>query len=143
MLDIEAVHLVVCTRSWLVLQLFQSLLVNNTALSFGLEDPGMRLWVLFNNLWVVLPNSWRLLLKVDVYSDRLHIVQRVVLVERQGEIAFVVHPRGHLMPLHFFGLILARPNIDFRVTLKHLARGNKPLLLTIEGLDDFSPIKVL
>ena len=48
---------------------------------FRLENTGMSNVLLFSKFWVVLTNTWNRLLKVDIDCDRLHIVERVLLVE--------------------------------------------------------------
>ena len=87
-LDIKAVVSVVGSRGRLKLVFNDLAGVLLGPGSDGLEDMLSSLLLFLGWERVVLANSRILLFEVDVHSDRLDVVQWVLLVERKGELAF-------------------------------------------------------
>lgn len=108
--DIEAVLSIVLPWSRHLCKVLQLPFVDNTPHWLWHEDILRSFCVFLNYLRVILAYSWGLLFEVNVHCDRLHIVQRVVLVERQTEITFVVHARSRHMTLRLLWLVLTRSN---------------------------------
>ena len=82
-------------------------------------------------------DAWRFLFEVNVHSNWLHIVQRVVFVERQGKVSFIVHAWGEDVLLRALRFILTRRHIDLWVSCLHVCCGHEPLLLCVELFVDF------
>jgi hypothetical protein len=66
-------------------------------------------------LGAVLAHTRVRLLEINVHSDGLNIVQRVLLIEWQAEISLELHLRARHMLINSTWLVLARSHIDTRV----------------------------
>jgi hypothetical protein len=140
---VKAVLSLVLPWSWLGLDLLNLLLVKNSSLRLGQEDFFAALHMFLDGLRIVLPNTGVLLLKVNVDCDRLDIVQGVVFIEGQTEVAFVVHLGGLDMLLRPAWVVVPWPHLDFGVAVKHLGCGHEAFCFIVKLLLDDVAVEVL
>lgn len=142
-LGVKAVLSVVLPWGWLGLDLLNLLLVMNSPLRLREEDLLAALHMFLDGLRVVLPDTRVLLFKVNVDCYRLDIVQGVVFIEGQTEVAFVVHLGGLDVLLRPGRVVVPRPHLDFGVAVKHLGCGHEAFGFIVKLLLDDMAVEVL
>lgn len=88
------------------------LLIDDSTHSLALEDFFATLGVFLNELGAVLSHTRRLLFEINVDSNRLDIVQGVVLIEGQTEITVVIHARCLGVLLGSLRIVLPRAHVN-------------------------------
>ena len=81
----------------------------------ALKDILTRSDIALNFFRVVRPNTWVLLLEVNVNCNRPHIVERVSLVKGKSESSFSINPWCINMPENLFWIILAWSYCDLGI----------------------------
>lgn len=74
--------------------------------------------ILLHRLGVIVADSGVGLLEVDIDGDRFHIVQRILLIERETEFSFGVKLRSSNVLLRLHGVVMSRADIYIGVILK-------------------------
>jgi len=82
------------------------------------------------------------LFKVNVDSDRLYVVKRIILVEGKTKVTFVVHPRSLGVLLRLLRIVLPWTNLNFWVALHHICSRLKAFSLIVECFLDHSSIEM-
>ena len=142
-LDVEAIMPIVRARGrlQLVLDEFARVLLapGRHALEHVRSRRSRGLWP----LRVVLPDARVRLLEVNVDRYRLHVVQRVLLVEGQAEVAFGIEPRGWHMLLDRVRVVLSRRRLDVRINRQHVRKDLEAVLVADEAIQHASGRDVL
>ena len=117
-LDIEAIPILVCAWCWLKLLLGESPYALLLASSCGGLEHTLSSWLrLLDRFRIIVANTWIRLLEVNVHRNWLDIVQWVLLVEGETELAFGVQPGNGDVLLNAFRVILARTDSNGWITL--------------------------
>lgn len=106
-----------------------------TTIRHALEDMRGCLLARFNGLWVILADTRICLFEVDVDSYRLHIVQRVLLVEGEAEVSFGIEPRALNMFLDRMWVILTWCSLDIWVNGKHIRKDLEAILVADKAVE--------
>ena len=142
-LDVEAIMPIVRARGRLQLVLDELARVLLAPGRHALEHVRSRrsrgLWP----LWVVLPDAWVRLLEVNVDRYGLHVVQRVLLVEGQTEVAFGIEPRGWHMLFDRVRVVLSRRRLNVRINRQHVGKDLEAVLVADEAIQHASRRDVL
>lgn len=126
---VKAVLDIVVAWSRFFSALIKQFLGHETALILRLKDARAAISVALDRTGIVLSDSGVRLLEVNVDSDWLDVVQRVLLVEWQTEISLELHLWAGNMLFHGVRIVLSWPHIDVRIGCQHVGILDKSLLL--------------
>jgi len=138
---VEAMADIIVARSRVFAGLFKNARRNHTSGLLGDENTRVTsLAITLNLVWIILAHARISLFEVDIDGDRLDVVQRILLIEWQTEVALVLHLwRGDMIHDSVW-LVLTRSHIDARVISQHIGILDEALLLASELLFKVSTV---
>lgn len=116
--DIKSISFIVrsrCRLELLLRHLANALLLSSRCGRY--EDATSCWYILIYGFWVIVSYTRIRLFEINVHGNWLDVVQGVLLVEWQTELSFWIQPRHLNILLNWLGVILARSNMDVRITL--------------------------
>ena len=140
-LQIEAICRLILSRCWHCSCLLKLLIINQCPWFLRLEDARVARLLFPRCLRIVLSNSWDWLLEIDIYSNRLDIVEWVLFIEWKTEISLVFHFGTSNVFLNCWRIILTWTYLYARVTRQHFRNELESFLLRGEILFDVLPFQ--
>ena len=132
--EVETIADIIVTGRRLSCPLCECLRWHHGALLLRNEGRLAAVFVSLDRLRTILSHTGVRLLEVDVHSDRLHVVERILLIEWQAKVSFVLHFRASYMLLDGLRSVLPGANINTWITCEHVSILNEPLLLRCKVL---------
>jgi len=139
--QVETITNIVVARCWLLRFLLEYFLWQQGALLLRYEGARAAVIVAFDWFGAVLADTRVGLLEVNVHSDRLDIVERILLIEWQTEVTLVFHLRPGNVFFDGVWCILAWTNIDSWISSQHVRLLNETLLLRCKVLIEYLAVQ--